>query len=146
MPVTFVSPEVVARILELRYKYGLGYRKIGNMVRESKDAVMRVCKHYEAGEILWDQKTGQVKFNEKPKGIIKIQQERSARKELLPPESQTSQPTTLSENRKEGPQTSNLEAFIIPALIGAATILPPILWAAINLQNQPKKENNPPVA
>jgi len=68
IPVTFESPEVVKRVLELRYKHGLGYRRIASMLgMSSHNVAWRICKNFERGLIMLNP-DGTVRFNEKPRG------------------------------------------------------------------------------
>jgi len=73
--ITFEPPEVVKRVLELRYKHGLGYRRIASMLGlSSHNVAWRICKNFERGLIVLNP-DGTVKFNEKPRGVIKLQAE-----------------------------------------------------------------------
>jgi hypothetical protein len=75
MPVTFESPETVKRVLELRYKNGLGYRRIASMLGLSNhNVVWRICRNYERGLIVLNS-DGTVRFNERPRGVIRLQME-----------------------------------------------------------------------
>ena len=71
MPTTYYDEETVRKVIELR-RLGWGYRRIGDAVGISKDAVMRICKAYVEGRIrLRDD--GAIEFTHKPAGVIKYQ-------------------------------------------------------------------------
>jgi orotate phosphoribosyltransferase-like protein len=75
MPVTFEDPEVVRRVLELRYRHGLGYRRIAELLRlGSHNVAWRICRNFERGLIELNE-DGTVRFNEAPKGVIRLQAE-----------------------------------------------------------------------
>jgi orotate phosphoribosyltransferase-like protein len=75
MPVTFEGPEVVRRVLELRYKHGMGYRRIASALGlGSHNVAWRICRNFERGLIELNE-DGTVRFNEVPKGVIRLQAE-----------------------------------------------------------------------
>jgi hypothetical protein len=75
MPVTFEPPEVVKRVLELRYKHGLGYRRIADMLGlSSHNVAWRICRNYERGLIALNS-DGSIRFNERLRGVVKLQKE-----------------------------------------------------------------------
>ena len=73
MPVTYYDEETVRKVLELRSR-GLGYRRIGNALGISKDAVMRICRAHTEGRIKLKENSA-VEFVYMPVGVVKYQKE-----------------------------------------------------------------------